>query len=70
MLNWICYAFTGTTKIKNLHDNIGSVKVKLAKDDLKELSNAVPINEVAGHRIGDALYRTSFHFSNTPPPKK
>ncbi|KAG9158552.1 hypothetical protein Leryth_021609 [Lithospermum erythrorhizon] len=60
----------GTTKIRNLHDNIGSVKVKLGEDDLKELSDAVPIDEVAGPPISNNLYRTSFYFSDTPLPKK
>ncbi|KAK6122349.1 hypothetical protein DH2020_043969 [Rehmannia glutinosa] len=39
---------SGTTKIKNLHDNIGSVNVNLTSDDLEELCEAVPIQEVAG----------------------
>ncbi|KAL2478086.1 putative aldo-keto reductase 3 [Forsythia ovata] len=59
----------GTTKIKNLHENIGSVKLKLTKDDLKEISNAVPISEVAGSRTFEALSRVSWRFANTPPPK-
>lgn len=59
----------GTTKTKNLHDNIGSVKVKLTQKDLKEISDAVPINEVAGQRINDVIYRTSYWFSTTPLPK-
>ncbi|MCD7466370.1 hypothetical protein HAX54_002994 [Datura stramonium] len=60
----------GTTKIKNLHDNIGSVRVKLTEEDVKELSDAVPIGEVAGQRIGEALYKTSYKFSITPPTTK
>ncbi|CAL5397457.1 unnamed protein product [Camellia sinensis] len=32
----------GTTKIKNLDENIGAVRVKLTKDDLKEIFDAVP----------------------------
>ena len=70
MLNWICYAFSGTTKVKNLQENNGSVKVKLTEEDLKELSDAVPINNVAGQRTTDALFRTSFYFASTPPPPK
>ncbi|CAN4108591.1 unnamed protein product [Withania somnifera] len=60
----------GTTKIKNLHDNIGSLRVKLTEEDVKEVSDAVPISEVAGQRIGEALYKTSYKFSITPPPTK
>ncbi|KHG27395.1 Perakine reductase [Gossypium arboreum] len=37
-----------TTKIKNLDSNIESVKVKLTKEDLKEITDAIPIHEVAG----------------------
>ncbi|CDP06801.1 unnamed protein product [Coffea canephora] len=60
----------GTTKVKNLQENNGSVKVKLTEEDLKELSDAVPINNVAGQRTTDALFRTSFYFASTPPPPK
>ncbi|KAK3041981.1 hypothetical protein RJ639_002289 [Escallonia herrerae] len=35
-----------TTKIKNLDENVGSVRVKLTESDLKEISDAVPINEI------------------------
>ncbi|KAA8536997.1 hypothetical protein F0562_029475 [Nyssa sinensis] len=57
----------GTIKIKNLDDNIGSVKVQLTKDDVKEISDAVPINKVAGPRALDSLERISWRFANTPP---
>ena len=60
----------GTTKIKNLHDNIGSVRVKLTEEDVNELSDAVPVSEVAGLRIGGSLYNTSYKFSITPPQTK
>ncbi|KAL5702189.1 palmitoyltransferase akr1 [Ranunculus cassubicifolius] len=57
----------GTTKIKNLDDNIGSVGVKLSEADLKEISEAVPIDEVAGTRIYDNMYSCTWKFANTPP---
>ncbi|KAI3937306.1 hypothetical protein MKW98_001877 [Papaver atlanticum] len=38
----------GTTKIKNLDDNIGALSVQLRKEDMKEISDAVPTDEVAG----------------------
>lgn len=59
----------GTTKIKNLHENVGSVNVKLTDDDLKEICEAVPVEEVAGGRQGEALYKISWKFANTPQPK-
>ncbi|KAH9754016.1 Aldo ket red domain-containing protein [Citrus sinensis] len=57
----------GTTKIKNLDDNIGSLTIKLTKEDLKEISDAVPTEEVAGDRYPDALDKTSWNFATTPP---
>ncbi|XP_011004263.1 PREDICTED: probable aldo-keto reductase 1 [Populus euphratica] len=57
----------GTTKIKNMYDNIGSLQVKLTKEDLKEISDAVPINEVAGVR--SALFHLTWKFADTPQPK-
>ncbi|KAM3290388.1 hypothetical protein P3S67_018677 [Capsicum chacoense] len=50
----------GTTKIKNLHDNIGSVRVKLTEEGVKELSDAVPIGEVPNNNqmiINCALFQ-------------
>ncbi|RVW38080.1 putative aldo-keto reductase 1 [Vitis vinifera] len=40
----------GTTKIKNLNDDIGTFALKLTKDDLKEISDAVPVDEIVGSR--------------------
>ncbi|GMY20030.1 putative aldo-keto reductase 1 [Fagus crenata] len=48
----------GTSKIKNLDNNIGSLKVKLTEEHLKEISDAVPIKEVAGGR----RYQNKDHF--------
>ncbi|XP_014516860.1 probable aldo-keto reductase 1 [Vigna radiata var. radiata] len=57
----------GTTKIKNLDSNIGSFEVKLSKDDIDEITDAVPISEVAGNRTTDAFFRCSWKFADTPP---
>ncbi|CAJ2631505.1 unnamed protein product [Trifolium pratense] len=57
----------GTTKIKNLESNIGSFKVKLSEDDLKEIEETVPISEVVGSRTTDAFVQCSWRFANTPP---
>ncbi|KAL0331875.1 UNVERIFIED_CONTAM: Perakine reductase [Sesamum calycinum] len=59
----------GTTKIKNLHENIGSLNVKLTSDEVKELSDAVPKDEVAGNSLPDAMYGFTWRFANTPLPK-
>lgn len=55
----------GTTKIKNLEDNIGALRVKLTKDEFKKVSDAVPAHQVAGLRIFDVRY--TWKFGNTPP---
>ncbi|KAL9447676.1 hypothetical protein AB3S75_015198 [Citrus x aurantiifolia] len=57
----------GTTKIKNLDDNIDSLRIKLTKEDLKEISDAVPIEEVAGNRDPEGFDKSSWKFANTPP---
>ncbi|KAA8550819.1 hypothetical protein F0562_002503 [Nyssa sinensis] len=56
----------GTTKIKNLDDNVGCVKVKLNTDDLEEIEDAVNINEVAGSKIFEKMYIHSWEFADTP----
>ncbi|XVE81679.1 hypothetical protein DITRI_Ditri15bG0084600 [Diplodiscus trichospermus] len=40
----------GTTKVKNIKENIGSLALKLTEEDLKEICNAVLIDEVCGPR--------------------
>nr|KYP74461.1 hypothetical protein KK1_007143 [Cajanus cajan] len=57
----------GTTKIKNLDNNIGSLKAKLCGDDLKEITEAIPISEVVGDRNIEPFMRCSWKFANTPP---
>ncbi|XP_020213187.1 probable aldo-keto reductase 1 [Cajanus cajan] len=57
----------GTTKIKNLDSNIGSFEVKLSKDDIREITDAVPISDVAGDWTTDTFVRCSWKFADTPP---
>ncbi|KAK9292430.1 hypothetical protein L1049_020400 [Liquidambar formosana] len=59
----------GTTKIKNLDENIGSIGVKLTEEDIEEISDAVPVHEVAGARTQDFVAALSWKFANTPPAK-
>lgn len=56
----------GTTKVKHVDDNVGSLKVKLTAEDLKEITDAVAINEVAGARIHAGIELSSWRFVNTP----
>ncbi|KAL3698586.1 hypothetical protein R1sor_012662 [Riccia sorocarpa] len=39
-----------TTKLKNLEENIGSLKIKLTPEEIKALEDAVPVEEVKGDR--------------------
>lgn len=59
----------GTTKPKHLDEDIGALRVKLTEEDLKEITDAVPVNEVAGCRMFDAYYRATYKFADTPLPK-
>ncbi|KAA0067155.1 hypothetical protein IC582_024073 [Cucumis melo] len=56
----------GTTKIKNLDENIGSLTVRLNKDDLNEISEAVPESEVAGNRTYDNMAHATWKYAITP----
>ncbi|XP_022719167.1 perakine reductase-like [Durio zibethinus] len=57
----------GTTKIKNLDSNIDSVGVKLTEEDLKEITDVIPINQVAGSRQPEVYTKLTWKFANTPP---
>ncbi|KAJ0035610.1 hypothetical protein Pint_24737 [Pistacia integerrima] len=56
----------GTTKLKNLDSNIGALAVKLTEEDLKEISDAVPIDKVSGQRDMDVMANYSWKFADTP----
>jgi len=57
----------GTTKVKNFENNIGSLNVKLTEEDLKEISDAVPVAEIAGNLENHSLSQYSWKFATTPP---
>ncbi|KAL1339990.1 hypothetical protein AAHE18_U084600 [Arachis hypogaea] len=58
----------GTTKIKNLDQNVSALAVKFEERVLKEISDAVPIGDVAGtHHFNEAYGKVTWKFSNTPP---
>ncbi|CAL5381350.1 unnamed protein product [Camellia sinensis] len=69
-LTWVLHqGDDGTTKMKNLDENIGAVRVKLDIEYLNKIFDAVPVNEVAGVRIHGIFARVSYEFSDTPLPK-
>ncbi|KAL5782694.1 hypothetical protein ACOSP7_007723 [Xanthoceras sorbifolium] len=55
----------GTTKVKNLENNIGSLALKLSEDNVKGICDAVPIDEVAGHR-NYSILSYDYKFANSP----
>ncbi|KAG5073261.1 hypothetical protein JHK86_008472 [Glycine max] len=57
----------GTTKIKNLDQNIGALSLKFTESDLREISEAVPIHDVAGSQYFFGNDKDSWKFANTPP---
>ncbi|XP_058769709.1 perakine reductase-like isoform X1 [Vicia villosa] len=56
----------GTTKLKNFENNIGSLNVKLTEEQLREISDAVPVEEIAGKRDYGSLLKYMWEFSTTP----
>ncbi|XP_074293884.1 perakine reductase-like [Silene latifolia] len=72
-LSWILHQgddlvpIPGTTKIRNLDINIGSLKIKLTEEEFKEICDAVPLSEVAGDRTYDGMISKTWKFANTPP---
>ncbi|XP_038970234.1 perakine reductase-like [Phoenix dactylifera] len=56
----------GTSKIKNLDANIDSLKLKLTKEDLTEISNAVNEEEVAGSSASVLSEHYQWKYANTP----
>lgn len=61
------FVFIGTTKVKNLDANIGSLTVKLTTKDLKEISDAIPTDQVGGQREVQVFVPFSYRSANTPP---
>ncbi|KAL3700502.1 hypothetical protein R1sor_018524 [Riccia sorocarpa] len=55
----------GTTKLKNLEENIGSLKIKLTPEEIKALEDAVPVEEVKGDRY--AGMSKTWRFNSSPP---
>ncbi|RDX77967.1 putative aldo-keto reductase 1 [Mucuna pruriens] len=71
-LAWVLYQgndvvpIPGTTKIKNLDQNIGALSLKFTESDLREISEAVPIDDVAGNRHFSGNDKHSWKFADTP----
>lgn len=57
----------GTTKLKNLEENIGALAVKLSKEEIEEIEAAVPHAEVAGERYDQGAMTTTWRYVTSPP---
>ena len=56
----------GTTRADRLEENLGSLKIKLSKEENKEIREAVEKAEMKGTRYAEASMQ--FIFSDTPAP--
>ncbi|XP_011621633.2 perakine reductase [Amborella trichopoda] len=74
-LAWVLYQgddvapIPGTTKIKNLDENLESLKLRLTVDDIKQITDSVPLDEVAGSRAETNMYNSIWKFTDTPPKR-
>eukprot|EP00246_Nothoceros_aenigmaticus_P013588 TRINITY_DN475_c0_g3_i1.p1 TRINITY_DN475_c0_g3~~TRINITY_DN475_c0_g3_i1.p1 ORF type:complete len:350 (-),score=68.49 TRINITY_DN475_c0_g3_i1:439-1458(-) len=53
----------GTTKVKNLEENIEALKIKLSPEEIQEIQDAVPHEDIEGTRYPDM----AFTLIDTPP---
>eukprot|EP00245_Coleochaete_scutata_P003833 TRINITY_DN157_c0_g2_i3.p1 TRINITY_DN157_c0_g2~~TRINITY_DN157_c0_g2_i3.p1 ORF type:complete len:370 (+),score=71.99 TRINITY_DN157_c0_g2_i3:90-1112(+) len=60
-------AIPGTTKLKNLEENIGSLNLSLSKDELDAIAAAVPHDQVQGERYAEGFMQFCYQFADTPP---
>ncbi|MED6194618.1 hypothetical protein PIB30_030245 [Stylosanthes scabra] len=75
-LSWLLHqgndiiSIPGTTKMRNFENNIGSLAVKLTKEDLREVSDTVPVHKIAGEQDYGTLAKYSWKFATTSLPPK
>ena len=58
-------AIPGTTKLKNFHENAGSLQVSLSKEDIIEIESLFHADAIAGDRYGNTTL--TLLNSDTPP---
>ena len=63
------FPIPGTTKIKNFDENIGSLKVKISKEDDEQIRKAISKVEVGGGRYPEAVSK-SLYVSTVPLKSK
>lgn len=57
----------GTTKAKNLEENVGALAVQLSKEEMKEIEDAVPQTDVVGTRYPDGGMSLTWRFNHSLP---
>lgn len=57
----------GTTKVKNLEENIGALSVKITPDEMKEIENILSNYGFSGNRYPDDHQDFTWMNSETPP---
>jgi len=57
----------GTTKVKNLEENIGALSVKITPDEMKEIENVLSTCGFSGDRVTNAYKYLLWMNSETPP---
>ncbi|KAK8589444.1 hypothetical protein V6N12_023840 [Hibiscus sabdariffa] len=60
----------GTTKIKNLDSNIDALRLKLTEEDWKQITDVIPVTEIAGPRTPESIGHLLWEFANTPTKEK
>ncbi|KAL4352369.1 hypothetical protein GQ457_06G019490 [Hibiscus cannabinus] len=60
----------GTTKIKNLDSNIDALRLKLTEEDLKQITDVIPVTEIAGPRAPESIGHLLWQFADTPTKEK
>eukprot|EP00850_Spirogloea_muscicola_P010610 SM000063S20000 [mRNA] locus=s63:194842:197291:+ [translate_table: standard] len=57
----------GTTRLKNLEENLGALQVKFTPEELEEISKAFPKDAVAGERYMAGMNNFTWKHEDTPP---
>eukprot|EP00253_Pinus_taeda_P033401 PITA_33401 len=72
-LAWICHQgnnispIPGTTKVKNLDENMGALSVKITAHEMKEIENVLSTSGFSGDRSRASLSNLTWVNSETPP---
>lgn len=54
----------GTRRVRYLEENLGAAQVQLSQEDLRELEEAFPHQQVVGTRYGAQMAHSTFHYGS------